>query len=279
LQGYADVGVTDTGLITKRKMNCCTATAAYIPWKAIVALRMTRACCSGTIAVTAKTEEDVHGATTKGFGTDTSQTTIYIRTHRSLSEGLYQPLTTIMSDNFSHMEELPGMHMQNTNGHIKVTKAGMFLDSDISCCCGGFVKTFMPWGSMVVMRYRHRSCFKNAACLIEDRFQKPLDVGIVPYKDFEEVRKVFSKTVSEVSAPSSSESGAPVPRGLTLNQEGMHYTRKYCGLQQLFILWSKIDGLKINMGTCGCAGALHLITEAGHDFTVLKSGKRDLLWE
>merc|ERR1712137_1382635 len=222
LDGYPDVGVSDTGLIAKKKTTCCMSTAAYIPWKSIVALRMTRTCLSGMITISAKTEEDVQEGTTKAFGKDTSETTINIKTHRSTSEGLYQPLTTIMSSYFSHMEELAGMHLQNTYGHVKVTKAGMFLDSEISCCCGGFVKSFLPWGSMVAMKYRHRSCCKNASFLIQDRLQAPVNVGRLDYKDFEDVRKVFSKTVAEEPVPASVECDTPVARGLTLNQEGMH---------------------------------------------------------
>jgi len=279
LDGYPDVGVTDTGLITKKKKTCCTSTAAYIPWKAIVAIRMTRTCCSGTITVSARTEEEVHGEETKGlkFGTDISRTTINIKTHRATSEALYQPLTTIMSTNFSHTEELPGMHIQNTHGHVKATMAGMFLDSDISCC-GEYVKTFMPWGSMVAMAYRHGTCCKSASLLIEDRLQTPMKVGTIVYKDFEEIRGTFSKTVAEISEPSE-DPCMPNARGLTLSKEGMQYVTKYCGKRQLFVPWSKIDGLMIRMGTCGCSGAIHLITEAGHDFTVLKSRNRALLWE
>merc|ERR1712137_622538 len=279
LDGYPHVGVSETGLVTKKKKSCCTSTVAYVPWKSIVALRMTRTCFSGMITLTAKTVEDVHEGTTKAFGKDASETIINIKIHRSTSEGLYQPLTTIMSSNFSHMEELAGMHLQNTYGHVKVTKAGMFLDSEISCCCGGFVKSFLPWGSMVAMKYRHRSCCKNASFLIQDRLQAPVNVGRLDYKDFEDVRKVFSKTVAEEPVPASGECDTPVARGLTLNQEGMHSKRKYCSTEQLFSPWAKIDGLTVNMGTCGCSGTVHLITEAGHDFTVFKSRKKDLLWQ
>jgi len=280
LDGYPDVGVSNTGLITKKKKTCCScmSTAAYVPWTSIVALRMKRTCLSGMITISANTEEDVQVGRTKTFGKDTSETTINIKTHRSTSEGLYQPLTTIMSSNFSHMEELAGMHIQNTQGHVKVTKAGMFLESDISCC-GGFVKSFLPWGSMVAMTYRHRSCCKSASFLIQDRLQAPVNVGSLDYTDFEDVRKVFSKTVAEKPVPASGESDAPIARGLTLNQEGMHSKRKYCSMEQLFSPWAKIDGLTVNMGTCGCSGTIHLITEAGHDFTVFKSRSKDLLWQ
>merc|ERR1712007_218650 len=68
-------------------------------------------------------------------------------------------------------------------------------------------------------------------------------------------------------------------RGLTLSREGIHHLTNYCGKQQLFVPWSKIDGLMMCVGTCGCSGAIHIITEAGHDFTVLKSRNRNLLWE
>jgi len=279
LDGYPDVGVTNTGLITKKKRACCScvSTAAYIPWKSIVALRMTRTCCSGVITITAKTEEDVQAGGTKRFGKDTSETTINIKIHRSTSEGLYQPLTTIMSKNFSHMEELEGMHINNTNGHVKVTKAGMFLDSEISSC-GAYVKSFLPWGSMVAMTYRNRGCCKKATFRLRDRLQAPVDVGSVSYADFEEVRKVFSKAVAE--GPLPGQAGEPVARGLTLNQEGMHAKKKRCcRMRQLFSPWAKIDGLTVNMGSCGCSGTIHLITEAGHDFTVFKSRKKELLWQ
>jgi len=278
LDGHPDVGVSDTGLITKKKKTCCTSTATYVPWESIVAFRMKRSCLSGKITISAKTEQDVHEGTTKGFGKFTPQTTINIKTRKSTSEGLYRPFTTIMSSNFSHMEELAGMHIQNKKGHIKVTKAGMFLDSEISCF-GGFVKSFLPWGSMVAMTYRHRSCCNSASFLIQDRLQAPVNVGNLDYKDFEDIRKTFSKTVAEETVSASGESDVPVPRGLTLNQEGMHTKTKYCSMKQLFSPWAKIDGLTVNIGSCGCSGSIHLITEAGHDFKVFKSRSKDLLWK
>jgi len=280
LDGYPNVGVSNTGLITKKKKSCCScmSTAAYIPWKSIVALRMTRTCRNGVITITAKTMEDVQEGTTKAFGKDTSETTINIKIHRSTSEGLYQPMTTIMSNNFSHMEELAGMHIHNTSGHVKVTKAGMFLDSPIGCC-GSFVKSFIPWGSMVAMKYRHRSCCKKASFLIQDRLQAPVNVGSLGYTDFEDVRRVFSKTVAEGPLPGSGDADAPLARGLTLNPEGMHSKKRYCTTEQLFSPWAKIDGLTLNIGSCGCSGTIHLITEAGHDFKVFKSRKRELLWQ
>jgi len=184
-----------------------------------------------------------------------------------------------MSNNFSHTEELPGMHIQNSTGHIKATKAGMFLDSEISCC-GGFVKTFIPWGSMVTMAYRRRTCCKKAGFLIGDRLQTPVNIGVVSQEDFEEVRRIFSETVAEVGNAPPGEANTPAGHGMTLSQDGIYHVRKCCGMRRLFIPWAKIDGLVMSMGTCGCSCAkLHLITEAGHEFRVLKTGNKKLLWE
>jgi len=132
---------------------------------------------------------------------------------------------------------------------------------------------------MVALTYRHRGCCKKATFRIRDRLQAPVDVGSVSYTDFEEIRKVFSKAVAE--GPLPGQSAEPVARGLTLNQEGMHSMRKKCccRTRQLFSPWAKIDGLTVNMGSCGCSGTIHLITEAGHDFKVFKSRKRELLWQ
>jgi len=156
LAKYPRVGVSNTGLITKQKKSCCScvSTALYTPWTSIVAVRMTRTCCKAKITITAKLDGDVKG-TGKGFGKDTSETTICIKGRCCAKDDLYEPLTTIMSKNFSHMDELVGV--KNKRGHIKATKAGLFLDSG-KTCCGGFVKSFVPWGSMVAMMYRHRSC-------------------------------------------------------------------------------------------------------------------------
>jgi len=274
LAKYPRVGVSNTGLITKKKKSCCScvSTALYTPWTSIVAVRMTRTCCKAKITITAKLDGDVQG-TGKGFGKDTSETTICIKGRCCAKDDLYEPLTTIMSKNFSHMDELVGV--KNKRGRIKATKAGLFLDSG-KTCCGGFVKSFVPWGSMVAMMYRHRSCCKKAALMIQDRLQAPVNVGSLDFADFEEVRKIFSKTVAE-GPRALGEADAP-GRGLTLNQEGMHYKRKYCSMKQLFSPWAKIDGLTLNMGTCGCSGNIHLITEAGHDFKVFKSRNKDALW-
>jgi len=276
LAKYPRVGVSNTGLITKKKKSCCScvSTALYTPWTSIVAVRMTRTCCKAKITITAKLDGDVQG-TGKGFGKDTSETTICIKGRCCAKDDLYEPLTTIMSKNFSHMDELVGV--KNKRGRIKATKAGLFLDSG-KTCCGGFVKSFVPWGSMVAMMYRHRSCCKKAALMIQDRLQAPVNVGSLDFSDFEEVRKIFSKTVAEGPVRASGESDAP-GRGLTLNQEGMHYKRKYCSMKQLFSPWAKIDGLTLNMGTCGCSGNIHLITEAGHDFKVFKTRNKDALWQ
>merc|ERR1719240_72888 len=147
LARYPRVGVSNTGLITKKKKSCCScvSTAVYTPWTSIVAVRMTRTCCKKKITITAKIDEDVQG-TAKDFGKDTSETTISIKGRCCGKDDLYEPLTAIMSQNFSHMEELVGV--KNKRGHIKATKAGLFLDSG-KTCCGGFVKSFIPWGSMV----------------------------------------------------------------------------------------------------------------------------------
>merc|ERR1712064_229410 len=82
-----------------------------------------------------------------------------------------------------------------------------------------------------------------------DRLQAPVNVGSLDFSDFEEVRKIFLKTVAEGPARASGEADAP-GRGLTLN-----------------------------MGTCGCSGNIHLIPEAGHDFKVFKSRNKDALWQ
>merc|ERR1712137_224737 len=170
-------------------------------------------------------------------------------------------------------------HIQNSTGHVKATKAGMFLDSEVSCC-GGFVKTFIPWGSMVTMAYRHRTCCNRAGFLIGDRLQTPVNVGVVSYDDFEEVRSIFSATVAEVANTTPGEANTPTGHGMILSQDGIYHVRKCCGMQRSFVPWAKIDGLVISMGTCGCASAkLHLITEAGREFRVLKTRNKKLLWE
>jgi len=170
------------------------------------------------------------------------------------------------------------MSIQNTYGQVRVTKAGMFLDSKISSC-GGFVKSFIPWRSMVSMTYRHRSCWNSASFLIEDRLQATVHVGSLDYKDFEDVRKVFVKTAAEDTVATSGQSAAGVPLGLTLNQEGMHSKSQCCSMKQLFSPWAKIDGLTLNIGTCGRSGSIHVITEAGHDLIVFKSRNEDSLWQ
>lgn len=281
LDDNTSVGVTDLGLVTKKRSSCCKSTAVYVPWKAIVSTRMTRTCFSGTVTVNTKVNDGVQGDDMEPgqkFGIDYSQTTIKIKTYRSISEGLNELLTNIMSTNFSHMEEMPGMHIENSTGHVKATKAGLFLDSEISSC-GGFVKTFIPWGGVATLAYKDQTCCKRARLLIGDRLQTPVNVGAVAFLDFEEIRNLFSKTVAELTP---AEPNQPAGHGLTLNQDGLHLVHRKCccGVRRFFVPWAKIDGLMVRPGCCGCAGAqLKLITEAGQEFMVLKTRDRKLLWE
>lgn len=294
LEGSSRAGVSNSGMIYRKRLKwwSCRTSALYTPWNDIISTRVVRNCMSGRVTLGTKSSNYFFRGDadilTK-FGVDPTNTKIVVKTTRSTSEGFYALMTSILNNNFSHMEELPGMHIHNKNAYVKATKAGIFLESEIGCC-GKVVKSFIPWESLVIMRRRGRTCCRKGGFFFGDRQQAPINAGEVTTEDFVSMQKIFSETVKENGMKTSGEAlQGKFRKGVTLGEDGIHERNYFvkcscccccCPNVNMFVPWARIDGLRVKMSSCRCLGAtLYLITEAGHSFAVMKSRNMELLWQ
>lgn len=298
LENHEEVYASNSGLVAKRPHGFFISKPSYIPWSSIVSTRVDTDCTGGKVTINAISQSeaaqpnkrrsrmelqiDVDDDDDTSFSVDTTHQTIIIKTGIPTARLLHDYLTSIMSDNFAKMEELPNVHIYNKSYHAKATQSGMFLHSAVGRWGGGVTKAFIPWSSMVSMTHipNHR---KKGQFLIHDRSEVPLDLGDVSSENFETVRDSFSNAVVESARVHGPDAGPPSTlsskKGLCPGPAGILDVVESKGLKkQLFIPWSRMDGLVLTTGQRCSPGAMYLVTETGLCYKIEESRKMDVLW-
>lgn len=308
LQNHTDVGVSDNGIMVKRRTGCCTYGIVLTLWSSFVSIRLSRGCRTGEITVHTlvkknpkrelKDEWSVNGGFKSGgdnllsdadvddveFVNDQAQDTFKIKVGAATSEQLYNAMKTKMSDNFKDMEELPGVFpMKSKYVMGKLTSAG--IDVTLYHACAHESKIFTPWDDVVSVAYKHPTCCKQSCIVIEDRADTPILLKGVPFKAFQDIEEVFAgKSVEDAKLKSGQKGSDNLvttggSKGLQVLRDGIHNEKSRCCIRNVrtFIPWSKLDGLTMTSSALGRT-TLELVTETGNRFRVARTTKRRA-WE
>eukprot|EP00811_Abedinium_folium_P007770 NODE_1716_length_2395_cov_15.003527.p1 GENE.NODE_1716_length_2395_cov_15.003527~~NODE_1716_length_2395_cov_15.003527.p1 ORF type:complete len:692 (+),score=148.77 NODE_1716_length_2395_cov_15.003527:121-2196(+) len=287
LDGHKHVGIRRTGLLTatSRGMDCFSPPRVVkIAWGELVSTRLTRSCKGGTLSIhairNAAVDQGKVGTVDQADMKvdDPGYMTIRIKTSCAKSEALYDVVNTIMSDEYKHLEELEGVFIHNDSYSAKATKMGMFLNSTIGCF-GGVTKAFIPWSTMVSLRYSPATSFKDCKLIISDRTEKPLNIGAVTRMDYEMLVKAIADVAlnNNVQQPSEEQD---LKNGVVLKGDGFHQViKKCCRTEEVFVPWPMVDAIVLKRSCCSCfGGTLHILTEAGEYHRVMKTTKARQLW-
>jgi len=192
--------------------------------------------------------------------------TAKIQVTEPVSEALFSAIQIRMSRSFEEGDEVPGTQITTDFVRGKVTRAGIFATMFTGSGCFNLErKFFIPWSSVVSLKYRHATCLNKASLDIQNRSESLVHLKNVSFDSFQVLKEVFAEVTSEVAA----EEGDQVPdvlvggaKGLDIQSNGVHCNKGCCCCKvATFTPWARIDGLLFENTTVG--GKVSIVSEMG----------------
>jgi len=183
-----------------------------------------------------------------------------------VSEALFSAIQIRMSRSFEEGDEVPGTQITTDFVRGKVTRAGIFATMFTGSGCFNLErKFFIPWSSVVSLKYRHATCLNKASLDIQNRSESLVHLKNVSFDSFQVLKEVFADVTSEVATTE----GDQVPdllvggvKGLDIQSNGIHCDKGCCCCKvATFTPWARIDGLLFENTTVG--GKVSIVSEMG----------------
>jgi len=303
------VGITNAGLLVKRRAGFCQYTGLTLPWDTFVTAQLSptwfgRREIIVTTQVTADEAEMLGNATpTVQEGLPKDADGVIHETRGATFEHLFENMIISWTGGRDYSEaafdevaymmgagdgEGESITTKTNNMTMTLGEAGI----KVKAGKGGASRRYMPWSSVVSSSWRSPGCCWAPLMTLMDLNGNKVDFKSVSEEDF----KLFSEKFAE-RAPqepgwggrrprpdmlSASEAKPSEPRGvLDIQQGGVYIHRKLgmFGKESIFVPWSKVDSTRVQTSCMG--GTAELLTTKGQAITVATSwslARRTSLW-
>lgn len=301
LKAHRKVIVYNDGLVLRKRTGCCKASLKFVPWGALISVSLSPNKRSVIARTTIQNEEAVEEAA-QLVSQDTETTfkedgeaeepeeeqmtqeqeeeelgIIRIPGTRALSEALFDEIVYMISDGHGE-EELTEEPIGTWAASARLTTAGVLIERGAGYCCwAGVEKYFVPWRSLIALKWRPGGLFAKKKLSVMDVTGCEVNLQQATQEDFRDFRNAFQAGTNEVQVTGNSESSnarANV-KGMELRQDGMMLTSRACccalSTGFSFVPWSRVDGVEVRMGCCGIGGNALLVTEGGERLWVARS--------